>query len=186
MNFIKEYKHHIALISALVLLRFALVPAWEQIEADATKIRSLDSRLNRVENLINIKDELELQLFESKKKLNQIKPYVYNIANESEFKLNAQKNIEAALSEAGCETEQIGWEGFSEVSKNIKKWRIQARFKGVASCLLTSTRKIESLKPITRIDTFFYGGQEINRDVNRPVSARLNLVVWQSNLELEQ
>lgn len=179
MNSIKEYKHYIALISALILVRFVIVPAWEQIELDAQKIRSLDSRLNRVENLISIKDELAQEYTQSQKKLNQVIPYIYNVPNESEFKLVAQKNIEAALGEAGCEIEQIGWEGYTSVSDNIRRWRIQARYKGLARCLLMSTRKIESLKPITRIDTFFYGGQEINRDINRPIAANLNLIVWQ-------
>lgn len=183
MKTIQKYKHHLIIIIALLSIRLIVVPTWEEIDLNAEKIRSIDSRLVRVEHLVSIKDELQNTLVKSQGNLAQVLPYVYNISDESEFKLIAQRNIEKVLSESGCKTEQIGWEGFTEVNENLKQWRIQASFKGFAQCLVTSMRVLESLKPITRIDTFFYGGQEINRDINREVTARLNLLVWQYGLE---
>ena len=139
----------------------------------------------KIERLIEKQEHLIQRQTEIDKSLLDIQPYLFNIQDDATFKLNAQSLIEKALNEANCNIEQIGWEGKSNVSSDLFRWQLKARYKGGPECLLKGSRYLEALKPLVRIKNYFYGGKQIQESPNSIVTAQLDLIMWQSVLGAE-
>jgi len=174
-----KFKHHLLFLAALIIANYVVVPLWENQNKLKNKTFRIESRVNKVERLITQKELLEVQQGKIQLNLFKLLPLLYKQKNEAVFKLTAQTAIEASLKQANCEVEQIGWQGSTELSKDITRWQLDARFKGGPNCILTAARELESLKPIVRIENYFYGGRRIDSDPSSVVRAQLKLIMWQ-------
>lgn len=174
-----KFKHHLLFLAALLIANYIIEPLWQNQTELKSKANSIENRVNKVEHLITQKELLEIQQGKIQLNLFKFLPLLYKQKNEAVFKLTAQTAIETSLKEANCEVEQIGWQGSESLSNDIRRWQLDARFKGGPSCLLTAARELESLKPIVRVNDYFYGGRRIDSDPSSIVRAQLELVMWQ-------
>ncbi len=185
MDALMKYKHHLIVLFALVAVKFVLVPLSENQLILQQKYKATQKRVNKVESLIEKEQQLLSIESQLKSELNKVKSVLYEASDEADFKILAQGNVEFAIKSAGCDIEQVGWDGVTQMSPQINRWHLKARYKGDANCLLKASRNIEALKPVIRIKEYFYGGKEIEKEPGRRVTAILNLIMWQQAQEVE-
>lgn len=179
MQELLKYKHYLILISALLIVKYALVPLYDNLLIEQSNYVREHERLNKIETLVEHKSELdelgEKQLFEVMK----AEKLVYRQSDDSILKLEIQRQIEKILKQVGCDVEQVAWKGSVSINDSLKLWQLDTRYKGNASCLLNATREIESISPLIRIQSYFYGAKEITKGKHVNVTANLELVMWQ-------
>ncbi len=179
MESLIKYKHYLILIITLVVVKIIVEPLWQNIQIERQALLLSEKQVNRIERLVEKQEHILVQQTKIDKSLLKLLPYLYKTSDDATFKLTAQSEIEKTLREASCNIEQIGWDGMSEVTPKFRRWQLKARFKGGPKCLISSTRLLEALKPLVRINNFYYAGKEIEDNPNAKVTGRLELVMWQ-------
>lgn len=179
MELINKYKHYFLLIAALMLVKVVIEPMYQHIQTERQRLKLSEKRVSKIERLLKKQDHILLQQTQIDKNMFKLQPYLYKINDDASFKLTAQSTIEKTLREANCNIEQVGWDGMNEIIPSLKRWQLKIRFKGGPSCLISSSRLIESLQPLVRIKNFFYAGKAIEENPNAHATAQLELVMWQ-------
>jgi hypothetical protein len=186
MDLLIKYKHYLAILAALLLVEWLVIPLYDNQYALQQKAKASEKRIAKIEQLISKKDALLITQFKLDKDLAKATPLIFEASDEASFKITAQSGIESALKSASCSLEQIGWEGSSPINDKITRWQLKARYVGDANCLLIATRNLEKMQPIVRIDSYFYGGKAIEKKPNSKVTANVDLVMWQFSSEAVQ
>ncbi len=179
MEALLKYKHHLIILVALLVIKSALVPLFDNQLALQKVTAASEKRINKIEGLLEKREPLILAQAKLQQDLTKIDNLLFSIKSESTFKITAQGLVETALKSSGCTIEQVGWDGMKEVTPVLNRWNLKARYKGDANCLLKATRNLEDLQPLVRINSYFYGGKQIEKKPNSLVTARLELTMWQ-------
>ncbi|AQP99414.1 hypothetical protein B0W48_06120 [Pseudoalteromonas aliena] len=178
-----KYKHYIAILLALVFINFIVEPLWANIEALQEKVYSYEVKVDKINNLMEIKGDIEKQEGLLSIRNLQLQPYLFPASTEAEFKLIAQGKVETVLADSHCNVERIGWKSRSNIHGQLIRWTLEARYRGNPRCALNASRKFESLQPIIKISDYSYAGKEVSGNKNNQMVIALTLVMWQNAKE---
>ena len=179
MLLLKKYQHYLIVTCALLVALYVTDPLW-QTHLELKETASLaEKRASKMNNLLSHIDALELELAKAAKANELVAESFYRSDNEGELKLAVQQKINVLFEKANCSIDTVSWQGDTQVTSNIDKWRFKISFNGPPVCLVKLTRSIEAEKPVIRFENYSLG----NRDSwqGQP-SSRLNgsieLAVW--------
>lgn len=175
---IHKYKHYLLILGALVLANYILIPLseWqEELKQNLVLLKKQDSKVN---DLINEKGDLQKALDVSNIAIKEFNGALFNFPSEGEFKIAAQAKIEKALASTKCSIERIGFKGSNEVTKNIKRWTIDIRYKGDLGCMTKATRVLEELTPYVDIVSYSMNHSGLTDELKGNLTGRMEVGVW--------
>ncbi|ATC93395.1 hypothetical protein [Pseudoalteromonas tunicata] len=134
MSELKKHAPLLAIALFLVILKFFFVPVFEWQERELSeqkltlrKIEKSNSLLENKEQLIELKGKLQAELSE-------ISTFFYPYMEESRFKLEQQKIIEAQLNQYQLTSKRLGWlVNYEETNPAIIKLDLEYSFEGEGS-----------------------------------------------------
>lgn len=182
-NDLLKYKHYIAVLLALAIANFVLEPLWENIAQLQQKVYLDEVKVNKINNLMAIKNDIEQQAGLLSIRSLQLQPYLFAASTEAEFKLAAQGKVETVLADAKCNIERTAWKSRSNEGEVIR-WTLEARYRGTPECALMASRAFESMQPLIKIADYSYAGKRVSGDKNNQMVIALTLVMWQNVKEV--
>jgi len=175
---ILKYKHYLILLMALLMANYVIVPLdnWQNKQQETLGL--LSNKYNKTQALLNNNDLFNQKLEEIDKQLALSDQMLFNSKDEATFKQIAQSKIESVLTKAECKIERIGFKGNAFLQENIERWSLEIRYRGDATCLLKTTRGLESMEPYVRIDDYNVSHSGVDIKGIGEFNASLNVSVW--------
>lgn len=178
---ILKYQHYLLVLIALLLANYGLMPLAQSQEEQQQRLFLLQKKASKTDKLLtnksefdNINQQLDVYLSDSDK-------YLYKQLTEAEFKLTAQSQVESILQSSGCTIQRIGFKGEQRLLPSVNKWFLEVRYKGDVSCLLKTTRALETTTPYMNIEDYYYNSRAFDKNAAADFSAVLNVSVWYKN-----
>lgn len=175
---LEKYKHYLVLLLALIVANYIVMPLSEWQSSQQQTVTLLEKKLAKTKDLLHNSSSLDHSLDKVSTQLKQFEQLSFIAKDEASFKLVAQEKIEKALAQAACKIERIGFKGNTQLRDNIERWSLEIRYKGDAVCLVQTTRLLESMKPIVKIDSYNVNHRGFTTEATGSFNARLNVSVW--------
>ena len=173
-----KYKHHLLLLLALLLANYLLMPLAELQTEQQQTLKLLQKKQNKTNALIGNSDGAFIKNEELTLYLKNSHDYLFTQANEADFKLSAQTQIEQLLQTSGCDIARIGFKGKQQILPKVQKWHMEIRYDGDASCLVKTTRALETAKPYINIEEYSYRVDGFDKKAQAEFKAILKVSVW--------
>lgn len=180
-----KYQHYLIVLAALLVANYITSPLWEYQKEQRAEIQLLDKQVSKIERLINNQALFDKQFTNVKENETAIAHYIFQENDEAKFKLQVRLALEKILTTAKCDVDRITWKYSAPINSSLKKWSLEARFKGNPACMITTTRLLGSYEPLMRVDDFSYRTRKLNGQVSNKISARLMLNIWQSSNNID-
>lgn len=173
-----KYKHYLLLLLALLLANYLLMPLAELQSEQQQTLKSLQIKQTKTNALI----ENSNGSFEKNEALavylKNSNDYLFTQKSEADFKLTAQTKIEQLLQGADCDIARIGFKGKQQILPKVQKWHMEIRYDGDASCLVKTTRALETAKPYINIEEYSYRVDAFDKTAQAEFTAILKVSVW--------
>lgn len=137
MDELKKHSVAISLIALLLSIKFVFVPMIDWQNEQATQLRLLDKKLNKIGQLILQQDQLKNREVELDRTLSTLTSPFYAPKDADVFKRDIQKQIEDELESFELKLNNIGWQTtLSNDNVLLNAFSIEYSFAGEGSNVL--------------------------------------------------
>jgi UDP-glucose 6-dehydrogenase len=152
-------------VMVLALLRFAVVPFLEYQEQSKAELELLTQQLDKAEQLMNSKEQLQQVIVASEKQFSMLRDLFFKDENTAQFRLSQQQLMQQRLTEFNTEVNFFDWLGQKDLSDGqIEVHQARIILEGNFADLLRAYIEVIAAMPTVRVTEF-----ELLRDQSRRV-----------------
>jgi hypothetical protein len=177
-DIIQRYRHYWLLIAALCLVHYIIMPLYQWQTSQQQQHTLLVKKQRKTLDLLADHSALTLEIGQINSQINSAISLVYNQQNETDFKIKAQQNIEQALKKAGCQIDRIGFKNSTIIQPGLWRWHLEVRYQGKSLCLIQSTRALETMQPLVKIEDYTINHRGFTIETTNSLSVSMNLSLW--------
>ena len=172
-------KHKTLLLSVLgvlLLVRFVLLPVYEWQQGQVTELANTLERLNDVDALLDLEDEIQSQRRALKTIEGNLQDMFFDI--ETQNKTSIQKKVEELFSQYNVEIETITWVFEHSHDYNINEYWLEVAIKGDLKDVVKFNASLINQRPNIYVKQMNLRRQRSNQESIEQVQGKITLSMF--------
>ena len=176
---LQQHSNALLLISALIVVKFIVMPTVEWQDDTLVSNALLEKRLNKSAFAIDKKTQMQQMLAQSTNQLKKIQQLTFDHQATNRFQLNQQKYFEALFEEFQIEITQLVWQ--AAIPRNqwlLTQYEVKLRIKGALVNLQKLQAALESQPQWFASNSFNYRLEKLRKNNLGKVTGRMSITMY--------